>query len=58
MSRADRRIQKELEKFNESGDDGFEVRVVSPAQWVVSFNGPLPLYAGERMSLRITFGEI
>lgn len=58
MSRAERRIQKELEKFCSESDDGLDVRILSANQWVVSFNGPAPLYAGLRMSLRVTFGAI
>ena len=56
MQRAERRIEKELEKFSES-DEGLTVAVISTMQWRVSFSGPPPLYTGERMTLRVTFGK-
>jgi ubiquitin-conjugating enzyme E2 W len=55
-ARAQRRVQKELERFLQE-NDGFDVTVLSPNQWRVTFNGPAPLYVGEVFILRITFGD-
>jgi ubiquitin-conjugating enzyme E2 W len=58
-SRAARRIQKELEKFQEEAvADGLELSVPSIETWYVSFVGPVgTLYEGERYTLRIRFTE-
>lgn len=57
IMRAQKRIQRELERFHDDGDDSFRVQIVSPMQWKISFTGPPPLYTGEAFSLRFTFNE-
>jgi ubiquitin-conjugating enzyme E2 W len=48
------RIQKELEKWDNSGE--FVMEVVSDVQWIVHFRGAAgTLYDGEEFRLRITF---
>jgi ubiquitin-conjugating enzyme E2 W len=54
--RSQRRIQKELEKFNEESD-GLRVEVLCATQWRIHFEGPPPLYSGEHLALRLTFGN-
>jgi ubiquitin-conjugating enzyme E2 W len=52
---ATRRIQKELERFDEPGC-GLSVTEVSPAVWLVKLEGVMgTLYAGEEFTLRVSF---
>lgn len=50
-----KRIQKELERFDEAGS-GLSVEAVSPTVWMVTLRGVEgTLYAGEEFTLRVTF---
>jgi ubiquitin-conjugating enzyme E2 W len=56
MAKANKRIQKELERFGSDKSDGLVVDSKGPDLWHVSFKGAVgTIYEGENFTLRVRF---
>ena len=58
QGRALRRVEKEIEKFQNQTTNGLQLDVIATSTWLIHITGADgTLYSGERYTLKVTFND-